>query len=239
MSDGNASDAWNTALIRDFGEEVVEGSDFPCLVVGNLGEPSEGDAGDAVERARGAELREHAIEAIDRFVDVLEDENRAVEPRSEGRSAERGEHGKVTAGEPAGRDSAAKRRCFGGRHGRDAAGHGRDERRSCIVGEMRARRRAVKGDELGAGADCRVERGDVRVADERARAVAPRGVVEAIEEPRCAVSTADAPDRVDRGVFGESVEVGAARVVDAGKVAGALEHVVADDRLPAHRTSVL
>ena len=43
--------------------------------VGNLGELAERDAGDAIERAAQAQLREHAIDAIDRLVDVLDDEN--------------------------------------------------------------------------------------------------------------------------------------------------------------------
>ena len=70
-------------------------------VVGNLGEMTERDAGDAIERAAQAQLREHAIEAIHRFVDVLEDENRVVEVWHERRANECRQHGEIAARETA------------------------------------------------------------------------------------------------------------------------------------------
>ena len=75
----------------------------------------------------------------------------------------------------------------------------------------------MERDEVGARSNRRVERGDVGISDECARTVAPGGVVETIEEARRAVAATNAPDGVDRRVLGESIEIGAARVVRSGE----------------------
>ena len=59
-------------------------------------------AGDALERAREDELAEHAVDAVERLVHILEHEDRAVEARSVGRAEERADEGEVAAFEPAG-----------------------------------------------------------------------------------------------------------------------------------------
>ena len=94
------------------------------------------------------------------------------------------------------------------------------------------------GHEVGARSDRGVQRGDVRVSDERFRMVAPRRVVEAVEQSHRAIAAANAPDGVDRIVGDEGVEVGASRLVGAGEIRVALEHVGADDRLPSQHSRI-
>ena len=65
------------------------------------------------------------------------------------------------------------------------------------------------------------------------------GVVDLIEHAHRTVSAANAPDAVDRTIRGEAVEIGESMFVAAGEISGALEHVVADDRLPAHSARVV
>src|SRR4051812_44336670 len=106
-------------------------------------------------------------------------------------------------------------RCTAGLASRD---DGRAERRFAEVRELATSGRTVECDELGSRSDRRVQRGDVRVADERFWMASPCIVVETVEQSHGAIAAADAPDAVDGCVGGKAVEVGDTMVVGAGKV---------------------
>ena len=138
-------------------------------IVGNLGELAERDAGDAMQRAAQPQLREHAVDAIDRFVHVLEDEDRAVVDGRVRRAAERGERARDCrrrVGRARDRRGASSRSALCRTIPSPSTTAARSDAR-LNVGEMAARRRAVIGHEVRARVRRGVQRGDVGVADER------------------------------------------------------------------------
>ena len=82
-----------------------------CAVVALLGTVdalAKDDGLQAVKRAGQTELREHAVDSVDRFVHILEHENRPVERREIRRANERGEHREVSTFEPTARATRSK-----------------------------------------------------------------------------------------------------------------------------------
>ena len=163
----------------------------------DFGEPSEDDSGALRQRAGQRELHEHAIDAIDRLVHVLEHEDRAVEIHRVGRPGKRRDERQISAGQPAS--------CAAGAHGdrvvvshdvrRLARRHRRAQRVARQLRELGPRRRTVVRDEIRPRADRRVQRGDVRVADQRLWLPPPHVVVDRVEQSHRAVAAANAPDR--------------------------------------------
>src|SRR5688500_8855837 len=159
VSDGGVGDAGDAGDGGDLVDDVVEA---PLAVVGGLrtvGEGAEDEARDAREHAGEAKLLEHPVDAVHRFADVLEHEDRAVEWREVGRAGERGEKREVPPHQPALGDATTYR----ARAVRGAAGiravHDRTLQRVARKGaERTARRGSVEGGEAAAGGDRGVQR---------------------------------------------------------------------------------
>src|SRR5688500_1920572 len=67
-----------------------------------VGAAAEDEAGHLLQLSAERELREHPVDAVGRFLDVLEEENRAVGVDLVRRSHQRRDEGQVAAGEPSG-----------------------------------------------------------------------------------------------------------------------------------------
>ena len=78
-----------THVPRRLPEKYIERAWRRIALFAAIGEGAEAESGDARERAREDELAQHAVDAIERLVHILEHENRAVELRGI-RSAEEG-----------------------------------------------------------------------------------------------------------------------------------------------------
>src|SRR3954467_15777501 len=97
----------------------------------------------------------------------------------------------------------------------------------------------MKGHHLAARRDRRMQRGDIRVADDRLWPPAECRVIDSFENAHHAVAAANAPYRVD-GIVGKcGVEIGESQSVVAGQVSLAREHVCSAVRYPAQRSRIL
>ncbi len=233
--------AGHTASQRDFLEHLGQRALPVCRVIGYVGELSEHDARDTLERAAQPELREHAVDPEDRLIDVLQYQDRAVERWGVRGADERGDQGQVATNQPAVGATAVEHRGPFMLALEGVLSVTRHRGQECGAGERRddfTRRVAVKSDEVGLATDRGVERRDIREANERFGMVAPRVIVESVEDPHGAVAAANAPDRIDRLIAGEPVEVGKPMLVESGEVALSLEYVLADHRLPAQRPHI-
>ena len=149
------------------------------------GEPPDQHPAQPGERADGAQVRQHPVDAVEILVHVFEDEQCAVEVGEVPGADEALQQAEVAAGERALRTtamddgdtvgSAARARRAGVGSGSSAPGGlGAGQHLGEVAaGERRhlgARGRRVKGDHAGAADDAREQRGDVGVSDHRARA---------------------------------------------------------------------
>ncbi|MNL19781.1 hypothetical protein D3C87_1410010 [compost metagenome] len=73
--------------------------------------------------------------------------------------------------------------------------------------------------EAGITTDRQMQRGDIAVADERLDVVAQQFEINAIEQPRCAVTTAQANDGIDFIISECPVQVIEPHLIAAGQVA--------------------
>ena len=211
----------------------------PAVVAG--GEAADRDPREAVERAGEPELREAAVDPVRLLADVLEEQDRALEPRRERRAREVREDRERPAEERSG--GAARphraRPDEPGAGSRDAPGPGarrvRQEQRLEVAHRVLRRPaelghdRPVHGREPGPVQD-RVERRDVREADERLRAVEERRRVHRREDPHRAVPAPRAEDRAGLRVRDRLPPLLGAAGVVAGEVGAARREVGAHPR---------
>src|SRR5205814_8388301 len=99
MADGNSCHAGNAELLSDLIDDFVERPAATAGVVGTLHAFAEDYRSATVERTREHQLLEHSVDAIDRLVDVFEDEDGVADVGGEWSSAQRRQHGEISADE--------------------------------------------------------------------------------------------------------------------------------------------
>ena len=83
-----------------------------------------------------------------------------------------------------------------------------------------------------------MQRGDVRVADDRFGGAIERIVVDAWQDADQPIPAAQAPDRVDLRITQRVIDVIEPIAVAAGEISGAICRVRCDDRFPAERARI-
>src|SRR5256885_13763171 len=102
----NPNHAWNPELAHNLAQYFVERSPATTGIVGTFHALAEGDCLTAAQHSRKLELLQHPIDAINRLVDVLEDENGIGEIGCVSGPAKRGQHSEISAGKASFRFSA-------------------------------------------------------------------------------------------------------------------------------------
>jgi len=92
-----------------FAEKYIERPRRGIALVPAIGERAEAEPGHAAERTREDELPEHAVNAIERLVHILEHEDGAVESGGVRGAEERAEKGEVTTLERARRSAPPRK----------------------------------------------------------------------------------------------------------------------------------
>jgi len=215
--------------------------------VAHLREMSDGHSRQRVERTRHAQVAEHAVDAIQIFADVFQEENRAAEFGEVPGSDQRLQQRKVAARQPAGgaarndRDDASTlghQRLRPRAHpaepprGRNAAEHEVE----VISGELRhleSGHRAVKGHHSRFHRERQQENRDVGIADDRPGPRRKAGEVHTIDNPVHAFAASQAPHRINTWVSERGIEISKPVDVAAAEIAMGVAGVGHHDRLVA------
>ena len=209
----------------------------------DLGELAEHDAGQFLQLPGQQQVGQHPVDPVPGLVDVLQEQDRAVQVRRVGRADQRAEQAQVAAdqaaaGAPAdeGGDAVlalgAAARIVGRGRRRD---HGRRLRfldhlavlGQRVLGKRRRGAGAVEADQAGARMQAEQQAGDVAVADDDLRVLRDRFVVEPGQRAHRAVAAAQREDRLHVRVGEHRVEVRGALPVGSGQVLGAGVDVLA------------
>ncbi len=215
-------------------EDLIQ-RQYAIVVVARLalGEVAQHHAGHLVQGAGQAQRREHAIDPVDVFVDLLEEEDRAAELGRIGRADQRAQDRQVAAHQTASCLAAAQRagavlgrddvvatlwrrvfqqRCLGFHH------QGAEGRHAVAV-PLRTGHRAVEGDEAGLALHAVDQRGEVGEAAEELRLGGNQLVVELVDDAVAARATGHRDDAGHRVVCKHRVDVAGALRIGAAELA--------------------
>ncbi len=199
----------------------------------HLGEAAHQHAGELAQCTHRPEVREHAIDPVERLSHVLEEEDRADEVGEESRADEALEQRQVAADQrPLGHaltqrhDAILPRGLHTGRLRQALEPSGRLRIAQHLVevpeaelGHRVPRRGAMKGHHAGLLQRTIQQCRDVGIADDRLGALPQCREVDLLQDARHAVAAADAPHRVDRRIAQGRVEVGETIGIAPGEVA--------------------
>jgi hypothetical protein len=97
MAERGAREAGDAGSFCSFTQYVVESPVVVLCLIMRRAEVSGDKRGALVEGPSEDEMPKHPVNAVDRFVDVFDDENRALEVRRERSAEERGDEREVSA----------------------------------------------------------------------------------------------------------------------------------------------
>jgi hypothetical protein len=189
------------------GKNLVK-SVIAIFVGGIFAELAEHDAPALLRQTGVEEMREHPVDAVGRFVDILREEDSAAEGWKEGRTDQRGEYREVSADQPSGDSAWFDAADFVAAEIDETLRVGRIGQHSpeMLFGisagrvQLRGGHRAGEVHEAGFSEHRERECRDVGVADEDFRIGGDEAVVDPVEQARRSGSAAQAEDGADFAV---------------------------------------